>query len=220
MFKVDMAGQRYGRVLVLEFSHRDKKLRQTKWKCLCDCGKVVILNGKTLRSGKSKSCGCYRSDLKRELAYKLGKRNITHGCTKTSEYLVWINMHNRCYKEKDCSYKYYGAKGVIVCDRWKEFTNFLEDMGNKPDSNYTLDRINPYGNYTPDNCRWVTKKDQQRNRREHKLLTHNGKTQCISIWAEEVGLTTNCLWRRIDNGWSVEKALSKPTRKRSLNLTV
>jgi hypothetical protein len=117
-------------------------------------------------------------------------------------------MHKRCENPNQKTFGYYGGRGIKVCKRWNDFQNFYEDMGNCPDS-YTLDRIDCNGNYEPNNCRWASKKEQARNRRGNHLITFNGKTQCVSAWAEEVGITRGALKQRLKRNWTLEKALTK-----------
>lgn len=123
---------------------------------------------------------------------------------------TWQAMMARCYQPSAPRYNRYGARGIVVCDRWHDFKNFLEDMGERP-RGLTIDRIDNDGNYEPDNCRWASAQTQARNRSNNRLLTYKGKTQCITAWASEIGLNRTTLRKRLDLGWSLEKALT--TRK-------
>lgn len=126
----------------------------------------------------------------------------------TRTYRSWANMLSRCNNKNDTAYQWYGGRGIQVCSRWSMFENFLMDMGECP-SGLTLDRINTNGGYCKDNCRWATNKQQHRNKRSNRLLTHNGETKCVAEWAETVGISQRALANRIDvHGWSVEKALT------------
>ncbi len=129
----------------------------------------------------------------------------------TRIYQAYSSMVHRCYSIGRQNYKYYGGRGIKICDRWKDsFENFYEDMGERPDGK-TLDRIDNDGDYTPENCRWATRKEQQRNTRKNVMLTYNGRTQCIAAWAEEYGLHPSILHGRLYKcGWSVERALVRP----------
>lgn len=134
--------------------------------------------------------------------------------TYSSAYSSYLAMKRRCTDPGDISYCRYGARGIRVCERWLEsFENFLADMGERP-KGFDLDRINNDGNYEPGNCRWISHKQNARNRSNNRLLTHQGVTRTLAEWAEVTGLGV-ALQGRIRNGWSVEDALTKPLRPRS-----
>jgi hypothetical protein len=138
----------------------------------------------------------------------------THGHTvggKSPEYSRWLSMKARCYCPTDSSYKYYGARGIRVCERWrKSFDAFLFDMGLCPDGR-VLDRINPFGNYEPSNCRWANKETSYNNRRDTRWLTLDGKTLSLTQWSRIKHINKDTLQNRINCGWSDFEALSMPT---------
>jgi hypothetical protein len=139
-----------------------------------------------------------------------------HACRgkMTGEYRSYRAMLQRCYYPESISYKYYGANRITVCSRWRQsFANFIEDMGRKPDAQYSLERINPHGNYEPDNCHWVDQTTQRRNRRDTVLFVAFGQRRTLGEWAEIFGLKYTMVWERVKDGWSVERALTKPRRK-------
>ena len=202
---IDLVGQRFGRLIVIRFDGRDK-WRKSYWLCRCDCGKEKIIGGNNLRSGNTKSCGC------------LAKNNaLKHGHTikgkGTRTYESWHSMIQRCTNPKDKRYKDYGGRGITVCERWlNSFPNFLEDMGDRP-KGHQIDRMNNDKGYHKSNCLWVTPKQNSRNRRSNHLETHNGKTQCITAWSEEVGIPEYVIRQRLKHGWSIERALTTPVKK-------
>ena len=152
---IDRTGQRFGRLLVLEEAGRNQ-LKKVLWKCRCDCNNVVLRTAGDLVTGNSVSCGCY-----------LKERITKHGGWKNASYNTWRAMMRRCYKPHDKDYPRYGGVGVTVCVRWHEYIKFAEDMG-EPVGAETLDRINPYDNYEPSNCRWASLPTQARNVRVRK----------------------------------------------------
>lgn len=163
----DKVGNRYGMLVVMAHSHSVfRSPRQGSyqyWKCKCDCGKDSVVLSNSLTSGKTKSCGCQSSRL------ALPKRNTTHGQSignvRSRTYNSWRAMKDRCLCKTHIEYKRYGALGVTVCDSWKDnFQAFFDDMGERPDG-MSLDRIDPYGNYEPSNCRWADAKTQSNNTR-------------------------------------------------------
>lgn len=143
-----------------------------------------------------------------------GANHVTHGMKGTPTYKTWEAMKARCGNPRQGSYKDYGARGIIICERWLKFENFYEDMGEKPD-NTSIDRIDNNGNYEPQNCRWATRTEQNRNSRHNRLMTRDGKTQSMSAWAEEFGISYNIFMQRLDKlGWPFEKALLTPIQTR------
>ena len=134
---IDMTGHRFGQLIVLKKAGRDK-YRETLWLCQCDCKNQVIRRGSGLRNGTTYHCGCIHFT-------RLRNANLRHGCStqkvRTPEWIAWNNLFQRCYNPKNPAYKYYGARGIIVCERWKEsFENFLADIGPRP-KGYWLERI-------------------------------------------------------------------------------
>ena len=134
------------------------------------------------------------------------------GLSKTSTYRIWDAMIRRCHKETAKEYKNYGARGIKVCDRWRQsFVAFLVDMGSRPDG-LTLDRINVHGDYEPGNCRWASYKVQGRNKTNNRMISFAGQTLCVSEWEERLGLGSGVVGSRLLAGWSEEEALTRPHR--------
>lgn len=131
----------------------------------------------------------------------------THNRTGTRAHRIWKNMKNRCNNPKADNYKYYGGRGIKVCDRWNLFENFISDMGDPPTKDHSLDRIDPNGDYSPDNCRWLHFKLQARNTRSNRILTLNGESKCIAEWADIIGVSAYTISARLKRGLSVEDAL-------------
>ncbi len=212
-----MLNKVFGRLTVINFVGRSKEGSLT-WTCSCSCGNIKVVRGSALRSGHTKSCGCYRSERQAENARIVGHANKKHGKVKTPEYQVWHGLKQRCDGTSGSkSNKRYHDRGIHVCSRWRNsFENFLADMGLRPSPKHQIDRIDYNKGYFPKNCRWVLPKEQQRNRSSNILITYNGKIQCIAAWAEEYSLTTYQLWSRIRlKGWSIHDALNLPIARTS-----
>jgi hypothetical protein len=214
-----LTGRVFGRLTVLGLAPRLPTSRGLRWHCRCECGKEVISPGRNLKCGKATSCGCRQRETAARQAVAMGEGNIRHGMTDTPEYARWHGMMLRCYNPKDPGYKWWGGRGIKVCERWHTFENFHADMGARPSVKHSIDRIDPNGDYCPENCRWATQTQQQRNKRSNRLLTHNGETKCLAEWAETYGLTTLQLWQRLRSGWPLQDALETPVGERKVNNT-
>lgn len=132
-----------------------------------------------------------------------------HGGWGTREYSSWKAMHRRCKDASTACFKQYGGKGIIVCERWSSFENFLSDMGARPDGT-SLERINNEGNYEPSNCRWATPKEQNRNTSRNIMLTAFGQTKCLQDWSKQFNISRASIQWRINHGYCVEDAISLP----------
>lgn len=203
----NIIGNKYGRITVISFSHKNKH-RDYYWNCVCDCGKALTIRGSSLKSGNTSSCGCLRDEVR-------GTFSITHNKSDSKIYLVYRNMRDRCYNTKNKSFKDYGNRGIYVCERWLEsFENFYMDMGDPPEGK-TLDRIDNNGPYSPENCRWASVTEQNRNTRNSIKLNYKGKTKHISELAEEFKINPATLRARLFKyKWDEEKSLTYPVRKR------
>lgn len=197
----DITGQKFGRFTVLYKLHNYHKYG-TYYLCLCECGNLREVRSQTLRNSKSKSCGC----LMKELAHL---KSTTHGKSDTKLYATYYDMKKRCYNEKHKDYNDYGGRGIKICDEWlDDFMAFYKwAIDNDYKENLTIDRIDVNGNYTPDNCRWATPKQQARNTRRNRMITINDETRCLAEWCEIFNLKYKIVKCRLCRGWSIEKAL-------------
>lgn len=206
-----MEGHRFGRLTVISEAPASKGGR--RWNCRCECGGEITARSGDLRRGKYVSCGCAKKE--RVATYR--GQQITHGATiggkESPEFTVWMKMRDRCGNPNSPAYRYYGGRGITICERWQSFAAFLEDVGARPSAAHTLDRLENDRGYDPGNVRWATHTEQQRNRRDNVRLTLNGETKCLVEWAEEAGLKVVTVQTRLRRGWSVEDALLTPTGK-------
>jgi len=202
---IDLVGHVYGRLEVISKKGKTNNGNYL-WKCLCECGKTSIVSGGNLRNGHTRSCGCLNSEV-------ASKTHKTHGMRKTPIYNTWLAMRERCSNVKHIEFKRYGGRGISVCSRWADsFENFLADMGEKPTPKHSIDRRDSNGNYTPENCRWATIKQQQRNRRNNLVIIYDGQVRCLSEWAEVLGIGRGALKSRINADWPIHKAFTQPVR--------
>lgn len=205
---IDLIGQKFGRLTALKRVDNNE-WGNACWLCLCSCkdkNKIIVLGG-NLRSNQTQSCGCL---------------HISHGHkkrgNKSKTYTSWQSMRRRCYDPTHKYYHNYGYRGITVCNRWRDsFKNFLEDMGERPKGK-SLDRINNNKGYYEFNCRWVTPKINNRNKRNNLYQTHKGKTQLLVEWAEEYKIPYKILWTRIyKHDWLIKRALITPVKMRKKN---
>ena len=195
------SGQKFGKLTVLELTEKrlyinpqGKKLFKKYYKCKCECGNEIIVYQGHLTSGHTKSCGCI---------------TLKHGYWKSRLYNIWRGMLKRCYLVTSKDYDRYGGRGITICDEWKnDFKAFYEwAMANGYEDNLSIDRIDVNGNYQPENCRWITNKQQANNKRSNKLITYNGKTHNITEWANILNIPRYLIYNRLKANWSIEKAL-------------
>lgn len=202
----DLTGQRFGRLVVKGYSHSNKHGRAV-WNCVCDCGNISAVVGGALLRGTTKSCGCHRNDA-------VAKLKLKHGKCGTRLYGIWMAMQSRCNNINFIEYDRYGGRGIAVCEEWQSFEPFYEwAIANGYRDNLTIERKNNDGNYCPENCRWATYKEQANNTSRNHFLTLNGETHTMVEWSEITGISYHNIRNRVNNlKWSVEKALTTPTK--------
>lgn len=175
--------------------------------CACSCGSDTFkCRVSNLRNGSTKSCGCLRREV--------GVRTRTHGQTKTNLYKNWQQMLSRCNNPMDKSYTNYGGRGITVCNRWEDsFENFALDVGQRPGPNFSLDRKDNNGPYSPENCRWATKTQQSRNRRCALQVTIGQETKSLKEWCDKFGVNYWTAYGRIKRlGWTGDDAVTTSAR--------
>jgi|SRR6185312_12463818 len=204
----DLTGQKFGRWVVVRFSHA--KGNAAYWWCRCECEahteKSVF--GGDLKRGESTSCGC----LSRE---ERAARSTKHSLSRHPAYRSWIYMRNRCNNPNYDGYGIYGGRGISVCERWNtSFEAFWEDMGPTWAPGLSIDRINYNDNYSPENCRWVTAKEQARNRRTETIIETPAGPMCVTEAAELYGLSRQTLFSRLRYKWTDPYDLVRPPHRK------
>lgn len=163
MKQAKLIGRRFGRLTITGEGERGRFPSggtYRKWLCQCDCGKQVEVHTRSLTSGDTSSCGCFQRE-------RASQANLTHGKSETPTFRIWARMWTRCTNKNQEDWKSYGGRGIKVCARWKSFEAFLEDMGERP-GDLTLERKDNDGDYSPDNCCWATRSQQNKNKRRHE----------------------------------------------------
>lgn len=215
--KLDFLGKKIGRWTVVKENGRFYPGGHILWFCVCECGNTQNITGNTLKSGNSTSCGCYHAEM-------VGNMVRTHGATKckdhkeTREYTSWMQMKSRCRNTNLKSYKDYGGRGVTVCSRWlgeDGFINFLSDMGERPEG-HSLDRYpNNNGNYEPSNCRWATRPQQQRGRRNNIWLEHEGERLVMTDWLKRIAMPYSTFQYHVKKGRTIEDIIQIVKNKKT-----
>ena len=196
---IDLTGQTFGRLTVLHRVPAKGTDKGARFACRCVCGKDHEASGAALRKGLVRSCGCLAKD-----------RAWRHGLTKHPLYHCWYNMNDRCYDKTNAQWDDYGGRGITVCEEWRGPTGlarFVADMGECP-VGHSIDRIDNDGSYRKENCRWSTRKEQQRNRRGARIITHGGRSGNIYDWGKWLGISPDTIAYRVKVGWPLAVALS------------
>ena len=194
---INLAGKKFGMWEVIEYKGK------SKWLCKCECGTIREVVTGTLNNGSSKCCGCLK---------------IKHGQEGTKLYKIWGHMKERCFNRNNKSYSSYGERGIKVVNEWLEFNNFyIWANNNGYKEGLSIDRIDVNGDYSPNNCRFITMKEQQSNKRNNRYITINNITKTVSQWAELVGLDRHTILYRLNKGEQGEKILRKGRKGGGLN---
>ena len=209
MSNLELTGYRFGELTVIKRDGTSKNKHST-WVCRCDCGNTAIVPSDKLRSGRTKTCGHTR----------YGKKPGYHPARDNPRlYVLWLDMKGRCYCKTRDNYKYYGGKGIRICEEWLDFPSFCEwalSNGYNESANHgecTIDRIDISKGYEPGNCRFVSWDIQANNRSDNRYITYKGQTKTLSEWARVYDIKWATLKARLDSGWSMEKAVTTPVRK-------
>lgn len=184
-------------------NHNGNESLDPRWICKCRCGTERSVMGSSLKSGRSKTCGC-----------SANVKNLRHGMHRTTEYRIWSGMIERCHNPKNKKYNNYGGKGIHVCEAWKSsFACFYADMGARPSLIHSIDRIDGRQGYSKRNCRWATNEEQNFNKSNNHLIPFKGEMQPYTKVAREIGMKPATLEKRLRLGWSAERAISQPVNK-------
>ena len=200
---IDLTGQRFGRLVVVKRADNSADGR-ARWLCKCDCGQSKTVLGEHLKKGRTKSCGCAKSE-------SSSKRFKKHGGRNSKLYRIWSNMKDRC-NNPDCkAYSDYGGRGIKVCKEWlDDFSAFQKwALANGYKEGLTIDRKNNNKGYSPDNCRWVDRKIQGNNKRNCRYITYKGQRKTVAEWSEITGIPHDTLLYRLNHGWETERILKK-----------
>ena len=201
--KPDLRGTKFGRLTV---KGKISGGQNSKWLCECECGKITVVLRTNLKNKNTLSCGCFAEERHRE-------KVVTHGLSNHRIYNVWRSMVNRCSNPKNIGFDNYGGRGITVCERWKKFENFIEDMG-LPEEGLDIDRINNGKGYFKENCRWVTRKQNARNTRKTVKVKWEGKEIALISLAEKYNIKYKCLYKRVHSlGWELSRALNQQNRQ-------
>lgn len=198
---IDITGQKFEKLTVIEY-HGKKSDGTALWKCKCDCDnpEILIIPGGHLRHGFRKSCGCLQANPSR----------LEENGKIMPEYFIWHGIQQRCYNPNMDSFINYGARGITVCDRWlgeHGWINFITDMGRRQSKKYSIERMDNEKGYSPENCIWATRKQQQNNRRVNRMLEYNGIILNVTLMAEHLNIPYKAFEAHIRRGHSVEYAI-------------
>ena len=203
---INITSQVFNRLTVIEIAKEKTTPGHIWWRCRCQCGKEVVLASSQIRSGFTKSCGCLRKEKGRDMLFR-------HGMKNSREYSAWVHMLGRCFNPRNGKFPLYGGRGIKVCERWQKFENFYSDIGPKPSSKHSINRVNNNGPYSPDNCVWSTSIEQSRNKNNNIRVVYRGASKTIMEWAEILDIPYMTLHSRIVRlKWSAENAIETSSK--------
>lgn len=210
---IDLTGRKFDQLCVLR-AHPERIANCVAWVCRCDCGTECVVSGALLRDGRTRSCGCLRRALGRARGAVLTRKHGegTNG-KETPEYRTWTNMLSRCRNPNHTAFRYYGARGISVCERWGDYTTFLADMGRRPSSQHSLDRIDNTQGYSPENCRWATAVEQNRNTRFNRQIEIDGVARPLVEWLAHFQVARRTFYNRLAQGFTEQEALTRPSQR-------
>lgn len=200
MKRIDLTGQKFGRLKVLSYSHTHKSPNGTSkamWECKCECGTTSVVWSYALRKGMTRSCGCLLAE---------STHNVTHGMSDTGTYQSWRGMVSRCTNLSDTHYPHYGGRGIKISDEMRTFDGFLKVMGKRPEG-CSIERIDVDGDYVKENCYWLPNSQQQRNTRRSWRIKYLGSVMCLKEYCDTVGLNYMRVKGRLRIGWEPWRAL-------------
>ena len=196
---IDLTGKKFGMLEVIEKAGIDKWGHKL-YLCRCECGEEKIMKSHHIQ--KAQSCGCQH-----------GQNFKTHGMGHTRLNYIWSNMKARCQNPNIANYQKYGARGIRVCEEWRTFEPFMEwALENGYTDELSIDRIDPNGNYEPDNCRWVDNHVQANNKNSNVFIEFSGEKKKVAEWAVETGINSSTILKRLRSGWDIKDILTKPVR--------
>lgn len=206
-------GDRFGRFTII--TEVGKRSEKRYFLCKCDCGETRIERLVALRAGETKSCGCLKHETDMENARKCYSSHPNfsdHNSYYQKMYGNWHDMKQRCQNPNSVAFKWYGERGITVCEEWHKFKPFMEwALRNEWEEGLTIERKDVNGNYEPSNCTWIPKCEQINNTRRSRMLTFMDRTQNLTQWRRELGFNRGIVEKRLMNGWSVERALTTPS---------
>ncbi len=200
-----VVGERFGKLTLVELVGRSKHNKPI-YSFRCDCGEVKNILLASVKNGRTKSCGCIRKA-------HITKRNTRHGMHGEPEYKIWAGMKQRCNSPKAEHYDRYGGRGIKVSDEWNDYPNFIRSMGKRPDSSYTLERVDNNKGYCAENCVWATKLEQGSNKSNNRKYEYFGEQLILPEIARRTGLSRECLYARLNRGWDEHTAFTTPAKK-------